>query len=39
MGFRAAFCVPDAQPFLAGLITTSRHQRWIEGFLTETTAA
>jgi hypothetical protein len=32
-GFRAAFQVPDAQPSLAGLITTSRHQRWIESFL------
>jgi DNA recombination protein Rad52 len=32
-GFRAAFQVPDAVPSLAGLITTSRHQRWIEGFL------
>jgi DNA recombination protein Rad52 len=35
MGFRAAFQVPDGQPSLAGLITTSRHQRWIEGFLAE----
>ena len=35
-GFRAAFQVPDAQPSLAGLITTSRHQRWIEGFLAGT---
>jgi DNA recombination protein Rad52 len=34
-GFRSAFQVPDAQPSLAGLITTSRHQRWIEGFLAE----
>jgi len=34
-GFRSAFHVPDAQPSLAGLITTSRHQRWIEGFLAE----
>ena len=34
-GFRAAFQVPDAQPSLAGLITTSAHQRWIEGFLAE----
>jgi DNA recombination protein Rad52 len=32
-GFRAAFQVPEAVPSLAGLITTSRHQRWIEGFL------
>lgn len=32
-GFRSAFQVPEAQPSLAGLITTSRHQRWIEGFL------
>jgi hypothetical protein len=24
---------------LAGLITTSRHQRWIEGFLADTAAA
>jgi DNA recombination protein Rad52 len=38
-GFRAAFQVPDAQPSLAGLITTSCHQRWIEGFLAESTAA
>jgi len=34
-GFRSAFQVPEAQAFLAGLITTSRHQRWIEGFLAE----
>jgi len=34
-GFRAAFQVPDAVPSLAGLITTSRHQRWIESFLAE----
>jgi hypothetical protein len=34
-GFLAAFQVPDAQPSLAGLITTSRHQGWIEGFLAE----
>jgi DNA recombination protein Rad52 len=32
-GFRAAFQVPEAQPSLAGLITTTRHQRWIESFL------
>ena len=38
-GFRAAFQVPDAQPSLAGLITTSRHQRWIEGFLASATTA
>ena len=38
-GFRAAFHVPDAQPSLAGLITTSRHQRWIEGFLAEAASA
>jgi len=38
-GFRAAFQVPDAVPSLAGLITTSRHQRWIEGFLAQSTAA
>jgi hypothetical protein len=38
-GFRAAFQVPEAQPSLAGLITTSRHQRWIEGFLAEGAAA
>jgi DNA recombination protein Rad52 len=37
-GFRTAFQVPDAQPSLAGLITTSRHQRWIEGFLAEAIA-
>ena len=35
-GFRAAFQVPDAQPSLAGLITSSLHQRWIEDFLAET---
>ena len=35
-GFRAAFQAPDAQPSLAGLITTSRHRRWIEGFLAGT---
>ena len=34
-GFRSAFQVPDAQPSLAGLITTGRHQRWIEDFLAE----
>ena len=38
-GFRAAFQVPEAQPSLAGLITTGRHQRWIEGFLAQSTAA
>jgi DNA recombination protein Rad52 len=38
-GFRSAFQVPDAQPSLAGLITTSRHQRWIESFLAESAAA
>jgi DNA recombination protein Rad52 len=38
-GFRAAFQVPDAVPSLAGLITTNRHQRWIEGFLAQSTAA
>ena len=38
-GFRAAFQVPEAQPSLAGLITTSRHQRWIEGFLAEAASA
>ncbi|MBV2350314.1 RAD52 family DNA repair protein [Synechococcus sp. HK05] len=38
-GFRTAFHVPDAQPSLAGLITTSRHQRWIEGFLAEAASA
>ena len=38
-GFRAAFQVPDAQPSLAGLITTSAHQRWIEGFLAESAEA
>ena len=38
-GFRAAFDVPDAVPSLAGLITTSRHQRWIEGFLAQSAAA
>ena len=34
-GFRAAFQVPAAQPSLAGLITSSLHQRWIEGFLAD----
>jgi hypothetical protein len=34
-GFRTVFQVPDAQPSLAGLITTTAHQRWIEGFLAE----
>lgn len=38
-GFRAAFQVPAAQPSLAGLITSSLHQRWIEGFLAEGTTA
>ena len=38
-GFRAAFQVPEAQPSLAGLITTSRHQRWIEGFLAQSATA
>ena len=38
-GFRAAFQVPDAVPSLAGLITTIRHQRWIEGFLAQSAAA
>ncbi len=38
-GFRSAFQVPDAVPSLAGLITTSRHQRWIESFLAESAAA
>ncbi len=38
-GFRSAFQVPDAVPSLAGLITTSCHQRWIEGFLAQSTAA
>ena len=31
--FRAAFQVPPEQPSLARLITTTRHQRWIEAFL------
>ena len=38
-GFRAAFQVPEAQPSLAGLITTTKHKRWIEGFLAETANA
>jgi DNA recombination protein Rad52 len=38
-GFRAAFRVPDDQPSLAGLITTSRHQRWIESFLADAPAS
>ncbi|MCT0225607.1 RAD52 family DNA repair protein [Synechococcus sp. CS-1328] len=32
-GFRASFRVPDTQTSIAGLITTARHQRWIEDFL------
>ena len=31
--FRATFQVPPSQTSLAGLITTTRHQRWIEAFL------
>ncbi|MCP9815149.1 RAD52 family DNA repair protein [Synechococcus sp. GreenBA-s] len=38
-GFRAAFQVPEAQPSLAGLITTARHREWIEAFLGESAAA
>ena len=38
-GFRAAFQVPAAQPSLAGLITSSLHQRWIEEFLASATTA
>ena len=38
-GFRAAFSIPAAQPSLAGLITSSLHQRWIEGFLAEGASA
>jgi hypothetical protein len=38
-GFRAAFQVPDAQPSLAGLITSSLHQRWIEDFLADSAPA
>jgi len=38
-GFRSAFQVPDAQPSLAGLITSSLHQRWIEDFLAEAASA
>jgi DNA recombination protein Rad52 len=37
--FRAAFAVPPSQSAIAGLITTSRHQRWIEAFLTKPAAA
>ena len=36
--FRAAFAVPTSQSAIAGLITTSCHQRWIEGFLAKGTA-
>jgi Rad52/22 family double-strand break repair protein len=36
--FRAAFAVPPSQSAIAGLITTRRHQRWIEGFLAKGTA-
>jgi hypothetical protein len=35
--FRYAFQVPEAPESLAGLITTSRHQRWIEGLLASAT--
>jgi hypothetical protein len=38
-GFRAAFQVPAAQASLAGLITSSLHQRWIEGFLADGASA
>ena len=38
-GFRTAFQVPDAQPSLAGLITTARHREWIEAFLGRSNAA
>jgi len=38
-GFRTAFQVPDAQPSLAGLITTARHREWIEAFLGSSNAA
>jgi len=38
-GFRAAFQVPAAQPSLAGLITSTLHQRWIEDFLAEAATA
>jgi len=38
-GFRAAFQVPDAQPSLAGLISTARHRVWIEAFLGSSNAA
>jgi hypothetical protein len=38
-GFRAAFYIPAAQPSLAGLITSSLHQRWIEGFLADSPSA
>ena len=34
-GFRAEFHIPLAQPSLAALITTTKHQRWIEGFLAQ----
>ena len=34
-GFRAAFHISNAQPSLAGLITSSLHQRWIEDFLAD----
>ena len=37
--FRAAFLVPPSQTSLAGLITTTRHQHWIEAFLTEGASA
>lgn len=37
ISFSTAFCVafqlPPEQPSLAGLITTTLHQRWIEAFL------
>lgn len=36
--FRAAFAVPASQSAIAGLITTSRHQRWIEAYLAQASA-
>ena len=37
--FRAAFAVPPSQSAIAGLITTSGHQRWIEAFLAKAPTA
>jgi hypothetical protein len=36
---RGSFQLPEAHPSLAELITTSRHQRWIESFLAQSSVA